>query len=59
MGKSGDETTTYVYGTALSDSGIATSTLKWAEIYPESDELASPLGEWTRWRLRPHRVPAD
>ena len=34
----GDQTTTYVYGTTLSDSEIATSTLKRAEIYPDSDD---------------------
>lgn len=32
----GDQTTQYVYGTTLSDSLIASSMLKWAEIYPDS-----------------------
>ena len=34
----GDQTTTYIYGTSLADSGVATSTLKRAEIYPDSDD---------------------
>ena len=42
----GDQTTTYVYGTTLSDSEIATSTLKRAEIYPDSDDTAA-LGNGT------------
>ena len=42
----GDQTTTYVYGTTLSDSEIATSTLKRAEIYPDSDD-APLLGDGT------------
>ena len=32
----GDQTTQYIYGTTLADSGIATSTLKRKEIYPDS-----------------------
>ncbi len=40
----GDQTTTYVYGTTLSDSEIATSTLKRAEIYPDSDDTTA-LGD--------------
>jgi len=40
----GDQTTQYVYGTTLSDSGIASSLLKRAEIYPDSDDVAAPLG---------------
>ena len=40
----GDQTTTYVYGTTLSDSEIATSTLKRAEIYPDSDDTVA-LGD--------------
>ncbi|MCA9228669.1 MAG: hypothetical protein KDA47_23800, partial [Planctomycetales bacterium] len=40
----GDQVTQYVYGTTLSDSGIASSQLKRAEIYPDSDDMASPLG---------------
>ena len=39
-----DQTTTYVYGTTLSDSEIATSTLKRAEIYPDSDDTVA-LGD--------------
>jgi RHS repeat-associated protein len=41
----GDQTTQYVYGTTLSDSGIASSLLKRAEIYPDSDDVADPLGD--------------
>ena len=37
----GDQVTTYVYGTTLTDSEIATSTLKRAEIYPDSDDTAA------------------
>ena len=37
----GDQTTTYVYGTTLTDSEIATSTLKRAEIYPDSDDTTA------------------
>ena len=40
----GDQTTTYVYGTTLSDSGVVTSTLKRAEIYPDSDDTVA-LGD--------------
>ena len=40
----GDQTTTYVYGTTLSESEIATSTLKRAEIYPDSDDTVA-LGD--------------
>ena len=40
----GDQTTTYVYGTTLTDSEIATSTLKRAEIYPDSDDTVA-LGD--------------
>lgn len=43
----GDQTTRYVYGTTLSDSGIASSLLKRAEIYPDSDDVADPLGNGT------------
>lgn len=42
----GDQTTTYVYGTTLSDSGVATSTLKRSEIYPDSDDTVA-LGDGT------------
>ena len=37
----GDQVTRYVYGTTLSDSQIATSTLKRAEIYPDSDDTVA------------------
>ena len=40
----GDQTTKYVYGTTLSDSEIARSDLLRAEIYPDSDDAADPLG---------------
>jgi len=40
-----DQTTTYVYGTTLSESDIARSDLLRAEIYPDSDDVASPLGD--------------
>ena len=40
----GDQVTTYVYGTTLTDSEIATSTLKRAEIYPDSDDTTA-LGD--------------
>ena len=42
----GDQTTTYVYGTTLTNSEIATSTLKRAEIYPDSDDTVA-LGDGT------------
>ena len=32
----GNQVTTYVYGTTLTDSAIATSILKRAEVYPDS-----------------------
>ena len=32
----GDQTTQYIYGTTLSESGVATSILKRAEVYPDS-----------------------
>jgi len=41
----GDQVTQYVYGTTLSDSAIASSLLKRAEIYPDSDDTADPLGD--------------
>jgi len=41
----GNQTTTYVYGTTLSDSDIARSDLLRAEIYPDSDDVADPLGD--------------
>jgi len=37
----GDQTTQYVYGTTLSDSGISSTLLKRAEIYPDSDDTYS------------------
>jgi RHS repeat-associated protein len=40
----GDQVTTYVYGTTLDDSEIARSDLLRAEIYPDSDDVADPLG---------------
>ena len=40
----GDQVTTYVYGTTLSDSAIARNDLLRAEIYPDSDDVADPLG---------------
>jgi RHS repeat-associated protein len=43
----GDQTTRYVYGTTLSDSGIASSLHKRAEIYPDSDDAADPLSNGT------------
>ena len=41
----GDQTTKYVYRTTLSDSEIARSDLLRAEIYPDSDDVADPLGD--------------
>jgi hypothetical protein len=46
----GNQVTKYVYGTTLTDSAIATSTLKRAEIYPDSDDVSSPLGDGTDTR---------
>lgn len=40
----GDQVTTYIYGTTLSDSDIARNDLLRAEIYPDSDDVADPLG---------------
>ncbi|MBC8874772.1 MAG: RHS repeat-associated core domain-containing protein [Planctomycetes bacterium] len=40
----GDQVSQYVYGTTLSNSGIASSLLKRGEIYPDSDDVADPLG---------------
>jgi hypothetical protein len=37
----GDQTTTYVYGTSSSDSEIATSMLIRAKIYPDSDDTVA------------------
>ncbi|NUQ65008.1 MAG: RHS repeat-associated core domain-containing protein, partial [Pirellulales bacterium] len=41
----GDQTTRYVYGTTLSESEIARGDLLRAEIYPDSDDTADPLGD--------------
>ena len=40
----GDQVTTYVYGTTLADSDVARKDLLRAEIYPDSDDVANPLG---------------
>jgi RHS repeat-associated protein len=40
----GDQLTQWVYGTTLSDSGVASFELLRAKIYPDSDDAASPLG---------------
>ena len=40
----GDQTTRYVYGTTLADSDVARCDLLRAEIYPDSDDVADPLG---------------
>jgi YD repeat-containing protein len=40
----GDQTTRWVYGTTLIESGVATGHLLRAKIYPESDDSAAPLG---------------
>jgi len=40
----GNQVTTWVYGTTLSDSEVSRSDLLRAKIYPESDDVASPLG---------------
>ena len=42
----GNQTTQYIYGTTLADSDVAMSTLKRAEIYPDSDDTAA-LGDGT------------
>jgi len=41
----GDQVTRYVYGATLSDSSIARADLLRAEIYPDSDDTADPLGD--------------
>ena len=41
----GDQVTRYVYGTTRSESGVARADLLRAEIYPDSDDTASPLGD--------------
>ena len=40
----GDQVTMYVYGTTLDDSDVARKDLLRAEIYPDSDDVADPLG---------------
>jgi len=40
----GDQVTQYVYGTTLTDSDVASNDLLRAVIYPDSDDVASPLG---------------
>lgn len=42
-----DQVTTYVYGTTLTESGVASIDLLRAVIYPDSDDVASPLGNGT------------
>jgi len=41
----GDQVTRYVYGTTLTDSAVARADLLRAEIYPDSDDTADPLGD--------------
>ena len=43
----GDQVTKYVYGTTLTESGVARNDLLRAEIYPDSDDVDSPLGDGT------------
>jgi hypothetical protein len=40
----GDQATNYIFGTTLTDSDIARSDLLRAVIYPDSDDVVSPLG---------------
>jgi hypothetical protein len=40
-----DQVTYFVYGTTLDDSGVARSDLLRAEIYPDSDDSETPLGD--------------
>lgn len=42
-----DQITTYVYGSTTTESDIASSQLLRAVIYPDSDDVASPLGNGT------------
>src|SRR5690606_32430531 len=44
---SDNQVTTYVYGTTLTDSDVASGGLLRAIIYPDSDDVASPLGDGT------------
>jgi RHS repeat-associated protein len=46
-GKSEDQVTKYVYGTTTSESGVASSLLLRAVIYPDSDDADAPLGNGT------------
>ncbi len=41
----GNQVTRWVYGTTLSDSGVARADLLRAKIYPMSDDLEDPLGD--------------
>ncbi|HIC89127.1 MAG TPA: hypothetical protein EYP04_06965, partial [Anaerolineae bacterium] len=41
----GDQVTTYVYGTPLAASAVARADALRAEIYPDSDDTADPLGD--------------
>jgi YD repeat-containing protein len=43
-GVTGDQVTRWVYGTTMTDAGIATGHLLRAKIYPESDDSNAPLG---------------
>ena len=43
----GDQVTKYAYGTTLSDSDLASNDLLRATIYPDSDDVESPLGNGT------------
>ena len=40
----GDQVTRWEYGTTLADSGIASTTLLRAKIFPDSDDASNPLG---------------
>ena len=42
----GDQVTTYVYGTTLTDSDIARADLLRAEIYPDSRRRGRSAGRW-------------
>ena len=43
----GDQVTRYIFGTTLSDSGVARKDLLRAVIHPDSDDTESPLGNGT------------
>jgi RHS repeat-associated protein len=55
----GDQTTRWVFGTTLAESGIASNHLLRAKIYPESDDLPSltngPDGQYARLEYRYNR----